>query len=422
MDTFPADGAPDAFPDLSYDDTAYEEQLPTPAEQAASLANRISSNKVYLLSESTRVGGKRKHGEEDAMDEEDVDMDEDTTYRGNALLLHGSPISSLPTAGLFAYATHFEAHPLGLEWVDDERCVFVFNSKAEARAAHRSLQKHISEEPDAEGYITAKPIPVAIWPPEERINKSLGKGDGLKGTIRMRWARTDDVKKRGAKKDSQFYRKHGWTAGKEKFDEGSAPAPAAKRRRRGSPGQDDEQERAALDAELDAFIRADDEPEPELELEPEVPSSPVSKMRSDYILNDGRTLLQRTSVMRARPDTLEARLTAPLPRRVKTRGTMYADSIGGTMYADNLEDTRTDDRLEWGRDTTQWGRERESEREREREPRRNGGGVGRSNGARRENGRRNGGRGGERRGRNERPTLTAEDLDAELDAFLEDKD
>lgn len=243
-----------------------------------------------------------------------------------------------------------------------------------------------------------------IWPPEERINSSLGKGQGLKGTIRMRWAKTDDVKKRGAKKDSQFYKKHGWTAGKETYDDGTAPAPP-KRRRRGSSGQDDELERAALDAELDAFIRAEDDPEPEPELElepePEVPSSPVSKMRSDYISNDGRTLLQRTSVMRARPDTLESRLTAPLPRRAR--------APRGTMYADNLEDTRMEERLDWGRDERdlQWGRE----------PRKND----RSTGTRRDNGRRNG-RGGERRGRNERPAVTHEDLDAELDAFLEDKD
>ncbi|KAJ6543869.1 hypothetical protein B0H19DRAFT_1168712 [Mycena capillaripes] len=407
MDAFPDDGAADAYPALSYDDTAYEEQLPTATEQA-SLANRIGTSKVYLLSETvaSRVGGKRKHGEEDISNDEDVDMDEDITNRGNALLLHGSPISSLPTSGLFAYATHFEAHPLGLEWVDDERCVFVFDSKTEARAAYKFLQKHISEEPDVEGYITAKPIPVAIWPPEERINSSLGKGQGLKGTIRMRWAKMDDVKKRGAKKDSQFYKKHGWTAGKGKYDDDSAPTPP-KRRRRGSSGQD-ELERAALDAELDAFIRADDEPEPEpepeAELASEVPSSPVSKMRSDYISNDGRTLLERTSVIRARPDTLESRLTSPLPRRAR--------APRGTMYADNLEDTRTEDRLEWGRDQRdlQWGRE---------PPRKNNGS--RSSGARRDNGRRNG-RGGERRGRNERPALTHEDLDAELDAFLEDKD
>ncbi|KAJ7367846.1 hypothetical protein DFH08DRAFT_829566 [Mycena albidolilacea] len=402
MDTF-QDSTPDAFPALSYDDTAYEEQLPTPSEQA-SLARRIGTNKVYLLAETTKVGGKRKHGDEDAMDEEDVEMDGDTTYRGNALLFHGSPIASLPTAGLFAYATHFDAHPLGLEWVDDERCVFVFSSKADARAAYKSLQKHITEEPDEEGYITGKPIPVAIWPPEERINSSLGKGEGLKGTIRMRWAKVDDVKKRGAKKDSQFYRKHGWTAGKEIYDDDAPPPRETKRRRRGSNGQD-ELERAALDAELDAFIRADDdEPEPELELEvePADPPSLVSKMRSDYISTDGRTLLERTSVMRARPNTLESRLTAPLPRRAR-------GPPRGTMYADVLEDTRTESKLEWGKEERdlQWGRE----------PRKNG----RSNGGQRDNGRRNG-RGGERRGRNERPTLTHEDLDAELDAFLEDKD
>ncbi|KAJ7229138.1 hypothetical protein GGX14DRAFT_345249 [Mycena pura] len=333
----------------------------------------------------------------------------DTTLRGNALLFHGSPIANLPTARLFAYATHFEVHPLGLEWVDDQSCVFVFNAKSDARAAYRLLQKQLTEEPDSEGFITAKPIPVAIWPPEERINNSLGTGEGLKGTIRMRWARPDDVKKRGAKKESKFYRKHGTLAGKEHYDDSPVQAPpAAKRRRRGSSAEEDrDRERAALDAELDAFIRADDapepepEPEPELELELAPETAPVSKMRSDYIAPDGRTLLERTSVMRMRPDTLESRLTAPLPRRAR-----------GTMYADILEDTgRGETVLEWGRDErdTQWGRERE--------PRRNG----RSGDSRRDGGRRTG-RGGERRSRNERPVMTREDLDAELEAFLEDKD
>lgn len=60
MDTFPDEVAVDAYPALSYDDTAYEEQLPTPAEQA-SLANRIGTSKVYLLSETiARVGKVRR--------------------------------------------------------------------------------------------------------------------------------------------------------------------------------------------------------------------------------------------------------------------------------------------------------------------------------------------------------------------------
>ncbi|KAJ7067866.1 hypothetical protein C8F01DRAFT_1116058 [Mycena amicta] len=380
----------DAYPSLSYDETAYEEQLPT-AEEQASLAKRIGHTKVYLLSETVaRASSKRKH---DSMDDDELDEDQDTTFRWNALLFSGSPIASLPTAGLFAYATHFDSHPLGLEWVDDECCIFVFDSKADAQTAYRQLQKHITEEPDADGFITAKPIPVAIWPPEERINRSLGKGQGLKGLIRMRWARGDDVKKQGARQQSQFYKKHGWSAGKEpQADDQNAAYPAAKRRRRGSSVEmDRDRELAALDAELDAY---GEEPEPEPEPEP------VSRMRSDYIASDGRTLLERTSVMRLRPDTLESRLTAPLPRRAR-----------GTMYADGLEDTggrASDGILDWGR-----GRD-----EMDREPRRDGRSRTGGGSSRRDGTRRNGGRGAERRDRNERPAVTREDLDAELDAFL----
>ncbi|KAF7301270.1 hypothetical protein MIND_00691800 [Mycena indigotica] len=401
MDTSPDDLYPAA---LSYDnDTAYEEQLPT-AEEQASLAKRIGQTKVYLLSESVaRAGSKRKHEEDSAMDDE-VDMEEDTTSRGNALLLGGSPIASLPTAGLFAYATHFDSHPLGLEWVDDEHCVFVFDSKAAARAAYRLLQKHITEEPDTDGFVTAKPIPVAIWPPEDRINRSLGKGEGLKGVIRMRWALPEDVKKRGARQQSQFYKKHGWGAGKESNqDPTNLEYPASKRRRRGSSVEiDREQVRAALDAELDEFIRADDEPEPE----PEPEQEPVSKMRSDFIASDGRTLLQRTSVLRLQPNSLESRLTAPLPRRV--RGTMYADALEDRGHRTGDDDS---------------GRLRQEVDAQRSDSRRNGT-RSRNGGSSRRDGTRRNGRGSERErhSRNERPTVTREDLDAELDAFLEAKD
>ena len=56
MDNFPDGIAPQDNMALSYDDTvAYEEQLPTEAERerSASLATRIGSSKVYLLSESS---------------------------------------------------------------------------------------------------------------------------------------------------------------------------------------------------------------------------------------------------------------------------------------------------------------------------------------------------------------------------------
>lgn len=37
----------------------------------------------------------------------------DSPYRPNAILLQGPPITQIPTARVFAYATHFDAHPIG---------------------------------------------------------------------------------------------------------------------------------------------------------------------------------------------------------------------------------------------------------------------------------------------------------------------
>jgi hypothetical protein len=275
---------------------------------------------------------------------------------------------------------------MGLEWVDDTTCILVFETKASARLAYRYLLKSASEEPDFEGCITAKSIPIALWPPEERINKSLGKGEGLKGVIRMRWARTEDVKQKGAKNQSQFYKKHGTAAGKELFNGRDLPPP---KRRRRDDGVDDELERAQLDDELDAFLAADDdEEEVEEVVEPTRDASPPSKMRSDYIADDGRTLLERTSVLRMHSDDtpdLASRITARLPRRA--RGALAMDNV-----SDRIESA---EKLEWG-----------SPLEHHR------------GGRRRDNPRRSGRPKAERNGRTERPRKTQEELDAELDAFL----
>jgi Nuclear cap-binding protein subunit 3 len=236
----------------------------------------------------------------------------DLSYRPNALLFHGPPISHLPTARLFAYATHFDAKPLGLEWIDDNTAVFVFGSKLAARTAQRNLQKSAAEEPDAESFVTAKPIPITLWPPEHRINATLGKGEGLKGDMRMRWAKADDVKKKGAKNESDFYKKYGSTAGKEV---GGVRAQGPPKRRRMEGGEDDVLSQVQqLDDDLDAFLAEEDD------AEPEAPPSPPSKMYSDYISTDGRTLLERTSLIRAHPGDLASRLTVPLPRRARERG------------------------------------------------------------------------------------------------------
>ena len=210
----------------------------------------------------------------------------DPTLRDNAILLHGPPISHVPTENIFAYATHFDSHPMGLEWIDDTTCILVFSTKAAARGAFRYLAKSHAEEPSEEGFITAKPIPIAFWPPEERINKSLGKGEGLKGAIMMRWALTLDVKKRGAKKESEFYKKYGSNAGRAGQEE-DRPA----KKRRGEFGELTEaEERAKLDQDLDAFLAED----------PDAPPSPPSKMRADYVDRERRPR-----------GSLESRLAAP---------------------------------------------------------------------------------------------------------------
>ncbi|TFK43071.1 hypothetical protein BDQ12DRAFT_674335 [Crucibulum laeve] len=417
FDTVPADTG------LSYDDTLpYEAQVPA----APSLANRISSTKVYLLSESSI--GKRKHNEEDEQDEavedEVVGMEEDLSYRPTALTLQGPPISELPTARIFAYATHFDTSPTALEWVSDNTCVLVFKSRSLATSAYAHLSK-LSESPDEEGFITAKPIPVALWPADKRISSSLGQGEGLKGTIRMRWAREEDKKKRGAKRESEFYRKHGETAGKELFN--GRDLPPAKRRRENDEATiiDEDAQCAKLDSELDAFLAEDDE-EPANPTEQDlIPPSPPSKMRSDYISNDGRTLLERTSLLRAHPDlsesdelSLVSRLTAPLPRRA--RGRKLAMDV-------ELEDRISSKKLEWGRDDkSEWGREEARDRGRRRvDARRSGRGredTGEvEKGERRRRGHMENGTGGVReRGerRPERPRKTQQELDDELDAFL----
>ena len=135
--------------------------------------------------------------------------------RPNALYLYGNPISHLPTNNLFGYARHYNAEPVALEWVDDKTCVFVFASVAACSAALAAIRKTLDEVPDFDDCVTAKPVPLLLWPPEDRINKTLGMSKGLNDSIHVRIARQTDKKARGAKTRSQFYQKHGPNAGKD---------------------------------------------------------------------------------------------------------------------------------------------------------------------------------------------------------------
>ncbi|TCD70483.1 hypothetical protein EIP91_003244 [Steccherinum ochraceum] len=251
----------------------------------ASLATRIGTTKVYVMPESSggaNRAGKRKHDEDDdeAIDNDAIPLD--SSIRENAVLLHGSPISHLPTNHIFAYTTQFAAvKPEALEWIDDTTCILVFPSRSSARKAFTSLSKPTAEDtPDEEGFFLAHSVPSVLWPPKERINSSLGKGEGLKGTMRLRWATPADVKLRGANKQSEFYRKYGRTAGRENDE---TEVPSVKRRRRDIT---DAEKRAELDQDLDEFLTEGKE-------ETQSPPSPPSKMRSDHMSSNAKSLLDR---------------------------------------------------------------------------------------------------------------------------------
>ena len=206
---------------------------------------------------------------------------------------------------------------MGLEWIDDSSCVLVFPSNAACRVALEALRRTPSEEPDFDDCVSAKPVPVVIWPMEDRINKTLGKSDEMEGTLLIRIARTSDKKSRGAKYRSGFYQKHGMDAGKDPnaHSIGRAPESGA------IPGrpepENDEEKRRQLDEELDNFLQEGDE---------RAPSPPRSKMRSDYMTDDGReirrlpkgSLLERTSLSRSPFD--EEGHTGPIRTRRRRGG------------------------------------------------------------------------------------------------------
>lgn len=183
--------------------------------------------------------------------------------RLNALTLTGLPISCLKTQALFAYSGHFDSVPTGLEWINDWTVVFVYGSTSAAKSALRNLRKFIAEDPDEDDFVTAKPIPVNLWPPGSRVQISLGGNlDGqtrdMKSRILIRVAWTTDVKEKGARSASEFYKKHGKTAGKEMYD---VPDEPQRKRRRESDDLDESEEvkRTRLDAELDAIHSPDNE-------------------------------------------------------------------------------------------------------------------------------------------------------------------
>jgi len=239
--------------------------------------------------------------------------DGDSNRRPNAILIRGPPIIHLSTDKIFAYCGHYATAAEQIEWVDDQSCVLVYPSSSTAMAAFSALRKaresstaiEIGMEGDEE-MVVCQPVPALLWPMGERLAKSLGKSQGLTGQIMMRWALRTDVKERGSRDKSEYYKRHGDPNDTNPWERSN------KRRREDDdgllPGRYDgandrgmrERERAALDAELDAF---------------------ASREENDF---EGTASLKERngagSLMNRLGPPLDGRKVAPLPRQRGRRG------------------------------------------------------------------------------------------------------
>jgi hypothetical protein len=322
---------------------------------------------------------------------------QDPEIRGHALLLHGPPVAHMPTGRIFAYATHFDAKPMGLEWINDDTCVLVFETRAAARASWPLLQRHGDEPPDEEGFVTAHIVPQSLWPAKARVDASLGThndGAGLKAPLLIRWARHTDVKARGAAQQSEFYRKHGENAGKEVYnpETGRAEAPALPPRRRveREQGRRETRDRESLDDDLDSFLaERDRSPHADADIEVQEDteaSEPATRMRADA--------LEEQAAKRARVDRTSERVYTE-DTRSRSRRERWPRGEGPT----DAEAARPD-----GRRRERGGRDRRRiddgpvpRRERPRRPE------------------------GDSQRTEPRPRKTQQELDDELDSFLQDR-
>lgn len=85
--------------------------------------------------------------------------------RAEALHLQGSPITQLSTSRLLAYVSNSGAHPRGIEWIDDTRCVVVFDSYDSARDGFRCMHR-VPEEVTYPSYQDIEETPQDAYPPE----------------------------------------------------------------------------------------------------------------------------------------------------------------------------------------------------------------------------------------------------------------
>ncbi|CDS01439.1 uncharacterized protein SPSC_05146 [Sporisorium scitamineum] len=306
--------------------------------------------------------------------------------RLETLLIEGLPITQLSTSRLFAYLTHFGAQPLGLEWIDDQRCKIVFADERSARlgleyllpapSADNEMQPAddqitplpnidtlLEYEPDSwhSEFITslvtprkAHRIPAKLYNHVERqaaateleeqnriqdavsslpddvpeIYRELEEADRrgklesrevrdlhkLRSALWLRHAVTDvDRKESRASTRSQWYKRHGYEAGREivpkllqvgEVRESIELFPDYKPQEQGREARrrDDRRRMEELDSKLDQYLHSRD-PEPERK---------AGEMMADAVQarrRDGGDLMDRLSSRRSGGDRRHSRRT-----------------------------------------------------------------------------------------------------------------
>ena len=137
----------------------------------------------------------------------------------------------------------------------------MFPNSSRAKRAQTALRKSDVETEDKDDFVTAKSVPLDLWPLETRIQSSLGMrasehlSTTMKERIKMRYASKLDVKQRHAKSTSEFYKRFGLEAGKEMYGSDRSGAGTNDirqgKRRRIADDLDIGPSRSSLDAELD---------------------------------------------------------------------------------------------------------------------------------------------------------------------------
>ncbi|WVO24436.1 uncharacterized protein IAS62_005804 [Cryptococcus decagattii] len=245
-----------------------------------SLMSRMSSSKVYLVDESPAIlhlDGQARLREPAAW-LDGVARESGVGVKGNAVYLSSELIQHLSTSKIFSWATGLGAQPMGIEWINDTALHILFSSPRLAILALALLAKtgfalpspH-EQDTDEQGddplqERSAHPFPLSLLPRKpvgpaaeqggeietEAItrrgrgqftlfNRPGNDNDDLLETIEdgvnplariaLRLALVDDMTVRQRGKESTWYKKHGFQAGKETLGGGVARRPFAPRDR-----------------------------------------------------------------------------------------------------------------------------------------------------------------------------------------------